>query len=702
MNPIRNNFFFDCLERIDSLQIYTEAQALEFQDRWQCEIDYLRFEWVALPGVEGKTLAADLVLRSEDGKKSLIVIGILAKEDGLHFPSLLQHWRRENIAHLCEAILAELVKPVRNCEIRALYPAPRLPVAKMTIERVLPGMRDYTTTINHIKRYTFLLDRICPGKILECACGTGYGAAILSRLGVVTEYYGVDLSEIAVTAASGNTLDKRLGFHRVDLADPSPALFENVISLETIEHVPNPYRFMELLIARMAPEGQLLLSLPAETWGGTHLNPFHFSNWNRARLMSFLSQYFEEATVYAQRLSLLGPTAFEASEIADGAPDEDSDECFVCILRRPKKARRPAIILKRLRALGDVIWTTPLLRALRRQHPRHNLIVVTEKTEAFMRNSDADLVMGPQYEPFPDDIVIDLDWVYERRRDLHPLDAYADVAKIPLLSREPCLYPSFRDYRVCADLVRKYFKSPQVEYLLAVHMQATSPDRIWPQAYWKQLLERLLREKPAAGIIIFGHNKDFNSVDIGIRSDRILDLTNKLDLMRSAAALSFCDLLIAPDSGVLHIAAAMQTPVLGLFSMVDPAKRLPFSARHRALWADIECRGCLDHIPAEASPRCPLGHAKCMEKIRVEDVFGETDKLMHGYIANQWRGRLPGIFSECDPGERRFALKSAVSLPTPVIAGKIFALMNNIGANYKYRYLRRLINESWNRLMKLR
>ncbi|MDR3212778.1 MAG: methyltransferase domain-containing protein [Azoarcus sp.] len=620
---------------IEALQIYTAAQADAFQRIWQREIDFLRFEWVTLPDAPEKTLALDLALRSANGQHNLIVIGTQVNNDGIHFPSLLQNWPVDDIAHLRDAILAEMANPARNYEIRALHPAPRLTVAEMTTERVLPGMRDYTTAVNHIKRYTFLLDHIRPGKILECACGTGYGAAILSRLGAVQAYRGVDLSDIAVAAARGNMWDERFSFHADDLATPTPCLYENVISLETIEHIPNPYRFMEHLIDKMAPGGQLLLSLPAETWGGSHMNPYHLSNWNRNRLTNFLAQYFEDVTLYAQRLSLLGPSTFEASEIASGDPDEDCDECFVCILRRPKKNRRPALVLKRSAALGDVIWITPILRSLRRLYPQHNLIAVTQKTDVLMRNPDVDLVFS-QYEPMPDDLVIDLDGAYESRRPLHLLHAYAKAVGIPTVSTQPALYPTPGESRHCAALVLDRFQPRNINRLVAVHMAATSPNRIWPKTYWQQLIADLLQQNDALGIIVLGDGKDFSAADIGLDSARVLCLVRRLNLMRTAATLALCDLLIAPDSGVLHIAAAVGVPYLGLFGMADPATRLPLSAGSRALWAKIECRGCLQTLPADAIPLCPLKHADCMERILPADVLTATAEMLTATLPNRW------------------------------------------------------------------
>ncbi|MCL2523243.1 MAG: hypothetical protein FWF17_01420, partial [Betaproteobacteria bacterium] len=431
----------------------------------------------------------------------------------------------------------------------------------------------------------------------------------------------------------------------IDLAEPTPSLYENVISLETIEHVPNPYRFMELLIDKMSPNGQLIVSIPTETQHGSHLNPLHFSNWNYKRLMNFLEQYFENITVFKQQLAFLSPTLFEISEIYDRPPNEDRDEDFIAILRAPRKHKRPNIVLKRQMALGDVIWITPILRSLRCLYPNHNLLVMTARTEVFSKNPDADLVFNMQYEPLPDDVIIDLDWAYEKRRNLHILHAYAETSGIPLSFTTPSLYPTSGEVRLVANTLLRNFQRQGIERLIAVHMQATTPDRIWPKSHWQRFIADLLRQDKKLGVIILGHGRDYSAVDTGFSTNHhILCLARQLSLMHTAAALSLCDLLIAPDSGLLHVAAAVGTPYLGLFSMADPATRLPFATGSRALWSDIECRGCLREIPATNAVLCPLGHASCMERILPEKVLTMTVQMLEAAIPGRWETRCQMLF----------------------------------------------------------
>ncbi|MDR2880426.1 MAG: tetratricopeptide repeat protein, partial [Azoarcus sp.] len=362
-------------------------------------------------------------------------------------------------------------------------------------------------------------------------------------------------------------------------------------------------------------------------------------------LTTFLEQYFEDITVFTQRLSLQGPTTFEASSISGDAPNEDNDECFISILRRPRKKKRPNIILQRLWAMGDVIWTTPILRELRRYYPHYNLLVLTRKTEVFMHNPDADLVVNDQYEPLPDDLLIDLDWTYESRRELHILHAYAEASGLPVTSAQPVLCPTKGEFHFSATLILHYFQHQKIKRLIAVHMAANSPNRIWPKAHWKRFITNLLEQDKKLGIVILGHGNDFSAADIGFSADhRVLCLARRLSLMHTAAVLSLCDLLVAPDSGVLHIAAAVSVPYLGLFSMAVPETRLPFTTGSRAIWANIECRGCLQNIAPRDSVRCPHGNPECMEQISPKEVLMTSVRMLEAVLPGRWKIRCQMAF----------------------------------------------------------
>lgn len=632
------------IQEIEQLQVHSRTQATEFAEEWSGLSDYIRFEFVTLPD-RSETVSIDLVLRADSGDRLFILLATTVQNDMLVLPSIIAEWAPTQIEQLASILSHELSRSTtHHYELRALHENPLLPPEQMTIERVLPGFRDYTTAVNHVQRYRFIFDKLKPGSVIECACGTGYGASILAAQNEISEYVGVDLSDLAVTSSRSLVKDLRFEFRQTALAQVD-STFDNVVSLETIEHTPNPYRFMRELVARLKPDGRMIISLPTEYWGGSHRNPYHLSNWTYARAERFFAQFFQAYVVFKQQLSLLGPTTFDNAEVFHRPADEDTDECFVVLLERPTENLRRNIVVKRSGALGDVIWTTPLISTLRRQYPELNLVVVTAHTDVFIGNPDVDLVCNLQYEPLDDDILIDLDLAYERRRNLHILDAYAEACNTRLTEFSPRLYPSPQRYQAALARLQPLAGLPNIEKLLVLHCAANSPDRIWARENWVELIHRLLQHDERLFILIVGSGRDFSAEDLGlVAAQRVQCFTRKLDLMGTAAIVSVADAVIAPDSGVIHVAAAMSTPAIALFGMATPDTRLDDRNVNVAVWAPVECRGCIAELPPEASPRCKKGDPDCMRKITVEQVASPSLDVLARTAPCGWRRRFARAF----------------------------------------------------------
>jgi heptosyltransferase-2 len=84
------------------------------------------------------------------------------------------------------------------------------------------------------------------------------------------------------------------------------------------------------------------------------------------------------------------------------------------------------------------------------------------------------------------------------------------------------------------------------------------------------------------------------------------------DLLRLAALLKRCDLLITNDTGPMHLAAAVATPVIALFGSTDHVTTSPLGPGSRVIRRQTDCSPCLKR-------RCPRDH-RCMEALSVDEV----------------------------------------------------------------------------------
>jgi SAM-dependent methyltransferase len=133
----------------------------------------------------------------------------------------------------------------------------------------------------HVARYA-LVRPLCAGRsVLDIACGEGYGTALLADWGA-REAVGVDVSPEAINRARALFARPGVGFVLRGADAPTDGAddrrFDLVVSLETIEHVPDAAAFLRELRDRVAPGGTLVVSCPNDWWyfpRADESNPFH-------------------------------------------------------------------------------------------------------------------------------------------------------------------------------------------------------------------------------------------------------------------------------------------------------------------------------------------------------------------------------------------------------------------------------------------
>lgn len=103
---------------------------------------------------------------------------------------------------------------------------------------------------------------------------------------------------------------------------------------------------------------------------------------------------------------------------------------------------------------------------------------------------------------------------------------------------------------------------------------------------------------------------------------RPLNLIGKTSVREMMAILAGCSLLITNDSGPMHVAAALDTPLVAIFGPTDHTTTSPMTAKAKIIRKDTPCAPCLRR-------QCPLEH-QCMQKVTAAEVFQEAAKLLDG------------------------------------------------------------------------
>ena len=177
---------------------------------------------------------------------------------------------------------------------------------KFTGERYLPSeCQNSEIRIEHIQRYRFAIEWVKGKKVLDAACGEGYGSGLLSQYAEAV--VGMDLDQTTVDNANEKYGTKNLSFIQGNIASLpfGDASFDVVISFETVEHVDEKTQkdFLKEIQRVLKTNGVLIMSTPNKkiyTDLVHGVNCFHVKEFYKQEYMDFLHKEFQDVAVYLQ------------------------------------------------------------------------------------------------------------------------------------------------------------------------------------------------------------------------------------------------------------------------------------------------------------------------------------------------------------------------------------------------------------------
>lgn len=149
----------------------------------------------------------------------------------------------------------------------------------------------------------------------------------------------------------------------------------------------------------------------------------------------------------------------------------------------------------------------------------------------------------------------------------------------------------------------------------------------WPPERVAQLAARLVKERDMHCVMVgAGHDRDAARAVEAWLSDnapdtrsRVMDLTGRTSLTELMAVIARADVVVANDSGAMHLAAALGRPVVAMFGPTDERATRPIGP-HDVLTAKVFCRPC--HLRD-----CPIDH-RCMKRITADAVFAAVSRQL--------------------------------------------------------------------------
>lgn len=161
--------------------------------------------------------------------------------------------------------------------------------------------------------------------------------------------------------------------------------------------------------------------------------------------------------------------------------------------------------------------------------------------------------------------------------------------------------------------------------VIALNPGASNRIKCWCTTKFAELGDRLINQLDARVIIVGGtEDRDLGDVICAGMHNAPLDLVGKVSLLQLGAVLKRCAALVSGDTGPMHLATAVKTPVVALFGAIDPKRTGPVGEGHLVIrHEEVEC------VPCVAKECTNPSYLECMERISVDEVFNAVSEMLN-------------------------------------------------------------------------
>jgi ADP-heptose:LPS heptosyltransferase len=305
---------------------------------------------------------------------------------------------------------------------------------------------------------------------------------------------------------------------------------------------------------------------------------------------------------------------------------------FCCVLPLLIQTRTKPVIFLRYMALGDIICTFPAANELKKRHPKAAFIFLCREDYASLPRLGG-ITTHVAWPPYIDLIETVYSFLFSAIYKFTYSDEYEDSASTESVIEEYCrqhdvpvsnVHPRLQIDLAALSSVKTLLESHGINQETPIILFHTGPSgafREWVNESWMILVQSLIDHGFHQIIQIGSSKRGDQKIVPGTSIPGALSLVDKLTLEESMALISMGNIFIGIDSGLLHIAACVRTPAIGLFGSTSPQFR--FSDTHSSSYvvSDVECRGCHHRIPRlHWVNGCPFD-IKCMKSIKVDKVL---------------------------------------------------------------------------------
>ena len=284
-------------------------------------------------------------------------------------------------------------------------------------------------------------------------------------------------------------------------------------------------------------------------------------------------------------------------------------------------------INRSLGGIGDVLMCTVALREFKRENPKSRLHFAIDQSSTYdntyyklIKNApfideilDSKFVRSSRYDFYKDITTV---CIMEERGSKYPrgrIEIFSEAINVKNIQNTVPFYLETNEEKEEMDVIFKQYNGKKKFF---IHTASNEGKRSYNINNTVSLVKMIKEEYKDCVIFISDFNKLYSSWD----SIGVVNISD-LDIRDTASYIKRCDLFIGPDSGLMHLAAAVHTKSLVIFGSIPPETRVKYYKTHSSIVLEgLSCLGCW-YKP------CPH-NIRCMKDLKAERVFKKITRMI--------------------------------------------------------------------------
>ncbi|ESY69044.1 lipopolysaccharide heptosyltransferase II [Mesorhizobium sp. M0051] len=169
------------------------------------------------------------------------------------------------------------------------------------------------------------------------------------------------------------------------------------------------------------------------------------------------------------------------------------------------------------------------------------------------------------------------------------------------------------------DLLDRFGLAPQ-KFAALMPGAEFGPAKRWPSESYAGLARGFIGK--GLKVALFGSKNDRDvTAEIAALAPGVVDLAGQTRLEDAIDLIAAARLAVSNDSGLMHVAAAVGTPIVAVYGSTSPGNTPPLAEHRELVWLGLSCSPCHQKI-------CPLGHLNCLKTLEVGQVAAAADRLL--------------------------------------------------------------------------